>query len=292
MPHLCGWLPREGAQAKGHIVPDKILGNTEPRLYPAPLRDLDEPGSTLGPDVIAMAARVGKPLLPWQRWWAVHALELSLNGELRFDTVLTRTGRQNGRTELFRIVALVMMFGGASRRVYGLGHSRETAKESLWRLVDLMHRDHDLSSRVARTSRTNGAESVLLANGARYEIGSARPRPGHRLTVVDLLLLDDGLLEHLTWDEWAALALVTSDSISPLTLGSYNSDPKKDSVLEAFRVGDGVADFDWSAPPGTPLDDRDGWAAANPALGYTMPEFLLRRALDNTGDTTFRYEHM
>ena len=40
-----------------------------------------------------------------------------------------------------------------------------------------------------------------------------------------------------------------------------------------------LAYMEWSVSPGTALDDRDGWAAANPALGYRLTERFIETEL-------------
>src|SRR5712692_5944945 len=53
----------------------KIMGRTEPRLWTKPLRPLTRKTSK-GYEVIDFAEMIGEPLLPWEQWAAVHALEL------------------------------------------------------------------------------------------------------------------------------------------------------------------------------------------------------------------------
>ena len=48
--------------------------------------------------------------------------------------------------------------------------------------------------------------------------------------------------------------------------------------------------FEWSAPDGCAVDDPDGWAAANPALGHLMSEAAIRSALETDPEDVFRTE--
>jgi hypothetical protein len=61
---------------------------------------------------------------------------------------------------------------------------------------------------------------------------------------------------------------------------------------EAFANGndDSVAIFEWSAPPGCNVLDRDGWAMANPSLGYTITERTLASAARTDPEWVFRTE--
>ena len=75
----------------------RLLGCTEARLYTKPLRPLTRKTSK-GWEVIDFARMIGEPLLPWQEWAAIHALELMPGGDdFRFRTVLILVARQNGK---------------------------------------------------------------------------------------------------------------------------------------------------------------------------------------------------
>ncbi|MDN5919556.1 MAG: hypothetical protein L0I76_31395, partial [Pseudonocardia sp.] len=85
-----------------------LLGSTTPRLGTPPLVDGPPgpcgcgcaltPASSLGFEAEAFAIQVlSIALLPWQRHWLIHALELRPDGGYRFRTVLTLVGRQNGK---------------------------------------------------------------------------------------------------------------------------------------------------------------------------------------------------
>ncbi len=55
------------------------------------------PSTSLGFQAIAFAEHVlGQTLLPWQRFWLVHALELRADGTFRFRTILTLVRALNG----------------------------------------------------------------------------------------------------------------------------------------------------------------------------------------------------
>lgn len=54
--------------------------------------------------------------------------------------------------------------------------------------------------------------------------------------------------------------------------------------------GDSLGIFEWSAEPGCDVWDRDGWAQANPSLGYTITERALASAARTDPEATFRTE--
>jgi hypothetical protein len=85
-------------------------GAVEPRIFPAPLRELT-PDTSFGFDVIDFARDVlGTPLDPWERWLVIHAGELLPDGRPRFRTVLAIVARQNGKSFLMRVLILYWMF--------------------------------------------------------------------------------------------------------------------------------------------------------------------------------------
>jgi phage terminase large subunit-like protein len=73
---------------------------------------------------------LGFDLLPWQRWWLLHALELKHDGTYRFRTIVTLVGRQQGKTTLLKIVALWAMYLDRVHLVLGAAQSLDIARES------------------------------------------------------------------------------------------------------------------------------------------------------------------
>lgn len=81
------------------------------------------------------------------------------------------------------------------------------------------------------------------------------------------------------------------------------SDEEMDSPLSDGATAEAVANdlsqdendgalglFEWSAPPDCDVMDRDGWAWANPSLGYSISERTLAADAANDPEWTFRTE--
>ena len=115
----------------------KLLGRTEPRLLTPPLRPLNRKTSK-GFEVIDFAEMIGEPLLPWQQYAAIHALELLPDGSFRFKTVLILVARQNGKSNLKRIVSLWRMYIDGARNVLGVAQDVSLAREQ-WTLLPAHH---------------------------------------------------------------------------------------------------------------------------------------------------------
>src|SRR5580698_8235684 len=90
-------------------APKGIKGKTTPRLFTPPLRPLNRRTSD-GYDVADFAELTGAPLLPWERFAAIHGLELLPGGDYRFRIIIIIVARQNGKSHLKRTITLWRMF--------------------------------------------------------------------------------------------------------------------------------------------------------------------------------------
>lgn len=182
----------------------------------------------------------------------------------------------------------------------------------------------DLFELYKRTVMVNGKKSLELTTGARYKAKAAGRRSGRGLSG-DLVLLDE-LREHQSWDAWGAITKTTmardeamvwalsnaGDSLSVVLTylrkmahaaigdpdgingGSNPADLIVAEVdvedLEINQDDDSLGIFEWSAPPGCDIWDRDGWAQANPSLGYKISERTVASAAKTDPDGIFRTE--
>lgn len=271
----------------------RALGRREPRLFPAPLRRLTRKTS-LGFACITFAEQMlGMDLLPWQKWWLIHALELD-GGGFRFRVILTLVARQNGKTHLLKVLSLFFMYLGHARLILGAAQSLDIARESWQGAVELAESDPELRAEVEVVRRTNGEQELRLTNGARYRIAAASRGAGRGLSV-DLLVLDE-LREHRDWLAWAALSKTTIARPHAITVAISNAGDDQSAVLNALRstamggTDATLALFEWSAPDGCALDDRKAWAQANPGLGHTISEQAIETALATDPPPVFRTE--
>jgi hypothetical protein len=197
---LCGrhWLPSDPQRREG------LLGREEPRLWTRNLRPLTR-ANTHGWEAITFAETVlGFDLLPWQKWWLLHALELKQDGSYRFRTIVTLVGRQQGKTTLLKIVALWAMYLDRVHLVLGAAQSLDIARESWKGALDLARGNELLANELTRVTTGSIETAMTLTNGARYRITAATPGSGRGLSV-DLLILDE-LREQRDWEAWSALS--------------------------------------------------------------------------------------
>jgi hypothetical protein len=313
---------RFSATGRRDAARPKRMGHEVPRVFTPPLRPLT-PETSAGFSVIEFAESVLEvELFPWQKWLLVHALELLPDGSFRFRTVVVLVARQNGKSTLSQVLALWAMYVLGIALVIGTAQDLDVAEEIWQGAVELVEEVPDLADEIAHVDKTNGKKALRLKSGERYKVKAANRRAGRGLSG-DLILLDE-LREHTSWDAWGAITKTTmaranaqvwalsnaGDAASVVArylrrmaheaLGDPDgivkaADPGRaaevepdDEDLEAD--GDTLGLFEWSAPPGCDRWDRDGWAAANPSLGYTITERTIAGACKTDPEWVFRTE--
>jgi hypothetical protein len=306
----------------------KRYGSEVPRIYTPPLRKLT-PKTSLGFSVIEFAETVLLlELLPWQKWLLIHMLELLPDNSLRFRTVIVLVARQNGKSTLSQIIALWFMYVYGVGLVIGTAQDLDVAEEIWQGAVDLVEETPELDELKGQVVKVNGKKALVLTTGERYKVKAANRRAGRGLSG-DIILLDE-LREHQSWDAWGAITKTTMARAMALILALSNAGDATSVVLRYLRKmchaalgdpdginadddpstllpggddddledvefaldedDDSVAIFEWSAPPGCDIRDRDGWAQANPSLGYTITERTIASACRTDPEWIFRTE--
>lgn len=265
-----------------------------------------EPPTTLGYACIEFATDVlGVELYPWQRWLLIHALELHPDGSFRFRHLIVLVARQNGKSTLSQIIALYFLFCVPDcRLVLGTAQDLDTAEEVWDGAKEMIDENEELADLTLEPILRNGKKTIRLRNGARYKVKAAGRRSGRGLTG-DLIFLDE-LREHQTWHAWSAITKTTmarpnaqvwcfsnaGDATSVVlrylrkmahkALGDPDginaaedpaslleeSDLSPEDIEDLAVEDDSLFIAEWSAPPGCSVWNRDGWAQANPSLGY------------------------
>ena len=293
-------------------------GSETPRIFTPPLRELT-PDTTIGYDVIEFAEGIlGLTLHPWQRWLFIHALEIdgSFDTEWRFRyrTVVVEIGRQNGKTFVGMVLALFALYILGMALVLGTAQDLEQAEDTWAAAVEMAQGDPKLAAEIEHVWMTNGAKRIQLTGNRQYRV-KATTRKAGRGKSADLILMDE-LREHRDWESWGALTKTTIARDNALIWCMSNAGDASSVVLRHLRLQahrmlgdpDGVnralgdrADlmdgdeaalgwFEWSAEPDADPADPDAWAAANPSLGYTIPERNIRSALATDPPDVFRTE--
>ena len=278
-------------------APDLLVGCETPRLFTPPLRELT-PETSAGFGFIAFAEEIlGLHLLPWQRWLAIHGLELRPDGRFRFRTVLVLIARQNGKSTFLQALTLYFMWVLRIPMALIAAQSLEKAEEVWAGAVEMAEGTPELASEMESPVMAAGKKELRTTFGSRCKVQTANRKGGRALTA-DLVNLDE-LREHHSWDAWAALTKTTMARPNAMTWATSNAGDDLSVVLNDLReaglsqVGDPHTDFaifEWSGSEDCDLDDLDALAQANPSLGHTIELGSILAARRTDPEWVFRTE--
>jgi hypothetical protein len=256
--------PRDGSIHDDYVyagweswTPGRRYGNAVPRIFTPPLRELT-PETSLGFELIDFATDVlGVQLYPWQRWLAIHLLELTPADRLRFSTVLILVARQNGKSTFVAVLTLYLMIVQGWPLILGTAQDLGTAEEVWQFTLDLLQEDEELAALVAKVKRTNGKTEFKLATNERYVVKAASRKAGRGMSS-NLVVLDE-LREQQNWLAWAAITKTTNAQENRLLVGLSNAGDITSVVLRHFRLRahstlgdpDGIVPDDYSTGPTT-----------------------------------------
>lgn len=271
--------------------PDK--GHSHPRLFPRPLRELT-PDTSLGFSFLYFCKSIGLDLLPWQKFLAVHALELKENGEFRFREVVFLLPRQNGKSTFVAMLLSWLLTVRQTPLILGAAQNLQTAEE-IWNTVGNLIETHPtFKGELARPiTLTNGAKCITLTGGRRYMPIAAVGGAGRGLSPQAVFL--DEIREHHDWQAYAALSKAMMAQKFALLIAASNAGDAKSVVLSHLvaqgremifdDAEEGVGLFDFSAYD---FDDKEGdpssfefWRRSNPSLGYTVPRSAIQAAYNS-----------
>jgi hypothetical protein len=278
---------------KDRAQPRKLTGRTQPRLYTPPLRPLNRKTSR-GYEVADFADMIGEPLLPWQRWAAIHAMELLPSGEYRFRVVLILVARQNGKSSLKRTVSLWRLYMDGARLILGCAQDVSLAREQWNYCIQTIRDSPDLNSELETVRNVNGDEWFRITGGGRYKIAASNDKAGRGLSIDELNI--DELRTQTDWRAWSALSKTTMARPKAQTWCMSNAGSDESVVLNQLRDAaltgrdPSIGLFEWSAPDGCELDDTAAWCQANPGLGITVSDRAIRSALGTDPPAVFRTE--
>lgn len=270
----------------------KLYGRTEPRLFTPPLRTLTRRTSK-GYEVAEFADMIGEPLLPWQRWCAIHALETVPGGGFRFRVIIILVARQNGKSQLKRTITLWRMYMERPMLILGVAQDLSLAREQWNMCIETIQASPDLAAELGSMRRVNGDE-WFKASRSRYKIGAANRSAGRGLSIGELNI--DELREQRKWDAWSAVSKTTQAVEDAQIWAMSNAGDDQSVVLNQLRDAalsgrdPSIGLFEWSAEDDCELDDTAAWRQANPALGYLISEAAIRTAMITDPPAVFRTE--
>lgn len=288
----------------------KLYGRTQPRLFTPPLRQLSRRTSR-GYEVAEFAANMGEPLLPWQRWLAIHALELAPDGSYRFRVIVVLVARQSGKSSVKRTISLWRLYMDGAKLILGVAQDVSLAREQWQMAIDTIEGDPALAGELQNIRRVNGDEWFRIAeereitnddeedeyfdtSGGRYKIAASNRKAGRGLSLDELTI--DELREQRNWNAWAALSKTTMARANAQIWCMSNAGDDESVVLNQLRDAalagrdDSIGLFEWSGEDDCELDDWKQIAQANPGLGYTVSEAAIRTAITTDPVGVYRTE--
>lgn len=294
---------------------EQVLGKKEPRIWTRPLRRLT-PKTTLGYSAIEYAVSIlHMTLYPWQEWALIHMLEIvgdlgTANWRFRYRTVVIEVARQNGKTQLSKIIASYFQNVLGVESIFGTSLSLDKAEEVWDAVVFEQESNPALSGEIEVIARKNGGKKLVLTGNRTYKVGAPTRRAG-RGDSNDLVMLDE-LREQRDWETWSAAVASTVAKPRGLTICFTNAGDPDSIVLREVRSkaiakiegtkandfggnvnADALGLFEWSAPEKAETSDIKALAQANPALGYgrlTIDALMANR--ETFPESKFRSECM
>jgi phage terminase large subunit-like protein len=270
----------------------KLIGSATPRLFTRPRRPLTRQTSR-GYEVIDFARLIGEPLLPWQEFAVIHALELNPDGTYRYRTVLLLVARQNGKSHLLRVLTLWRMYIDGARRILGVAQDVALARDQWQMCQDTIHGCPDLEAEWGGVRNVNGDEKFWAGTG-RYAIKAANGKAG-RGGSNEMVIIDE-LREQHDDKGWAAVSKTTMARRDGQVWAASNAGSDASTVLNDLRAAalagndPSLCLLEWSAPDNCDLGDPKAWAQANPGLGHIITEQAIASARGTDRAATFRTE--
>ena len=263
----------------------KVLrGATKPRIQSIPLK-----GKSKVDDVIELANIIGMPLLPWQEYVLKDMLTVDSKGMFIRKTNLLLIARQNGKTHLARMLILAHLLKWDSKNILIMSSNRSMALDTFRQVAQVLETNETLKPFVKQIRYANGTESIEVLGKMDGRVVTARldvvaaTRDGSRGRTADFLFIDE--LREINEEGFRAAIPTTRARPAATTLLTSNAGDAFSVVLNGMRERalenppKSFGFYEYSAPQYCKITDRQGWAQANPALGFTISEEALEEAV-------------
>jgi len=254
-----------------------LRGATKPRLHSPLLK-----GENKLQDVLDIAEIIGEKLLPWQEFVLKDMLTVDKKGMWIKKSCLLLISRQNGKTFLARMLILAHLLKWDSKNVLIMSSNRSMALETFRQVASALENNDHLKGFVKQIRHANGTESIEMLSGARLDVVAAT-RDGSRGRSADFLYIDE--LREISEDGYRAATPTTRARPNAQALFTSNAGDAFSTVLNDLRERaidyppKSFGYYEYSAPQYCKIDDRNAWAMANPALGYTITEEAIEEAI-------------
>jgi len=254
-----------------------LRGATKPRLHSPLLK-----GESKLEDVKQIAEILGEPLLPWQEFVLKDMLTVDKNGMFIRKSCLLLISRQNGKTFLARMLILAHLLKWDSKNILIMSSNRSMALDTFRQVANALENNDHLKGFVKQIRYANGTESIEMLDGTRLDVVAAT-RDGSRGRSADFLYIDE--LREVSDEGFRAAIPTTRARPNSQTLLTSNAGDAFSTVLNGIRERaldyppKSLGFYEYSAPQYCNINDREAWAMANPALGYTITEEAIEEAI-------------
>lgn len=207
------------------------------------------------------------------------------------------TPRQNGKTQLIVARALAGLLLFDEQTIVVSAHRQDTARETFFRLVQLIEENPSLESRVDFIARSEMREFIRMKTGQEVRF-KARSSGSGRGFSCDCLLLDEAQI--LGAPAWSAILPTMSARPNPQVwlFGTPPTELDDGEVFERIRANglegkeSKIAYLEWSADEKDPIDDPETWAKANPAYGVRIDHEAIAAELASMSPDQFKLERL
>lgn len=269
-----------------------LEGQAPPRILHAPrVRD------NAWEDVSDLVAAYGLTLDQWQEEVLRAGLGERSDGRWAARQVGVSAPRQQGKTMLIvaRVLAGLLLFD--EKVIIVSAHRQDTARETFFRLVQIIEDNPKLEERVDFIARSEMREFIRMKSGQEVRF-KARTSSSGRGFSCDCLMLDEAQI--LSTEAWAAILPTMSARPNPQVwlMGTPPTPADDGEVFGRIRNAgiDGsertIAYLEWSAAPDDDFDDPRTWAKANPAFGGRISMEAIESERASMGDEQFAMERL
>jgi phage terminase large subunit-like protein len=174
-----------------------------------------------------------------------------------------------------------------------MSSNRSMALDTFRQVAYAIEGSAELSRQVKQIRYANGTESIELKNGHRLDVVAAT-RDGSRGRTASFLYIDE--LREISEEGYRAATPTTRAKVNSQALYTSNAGDAFSTVLNDLRERalsnppKTFGFYEYSAPAFCKIDDRDGWAYSNPALGYLFDEDVLAEAVSTQPIETTKTE--
>ena len=264
-----------------------MIGSQTPRLrVEPPLSSSDGEGAA------QLMAAYGVPLDPWQRMIIDCWLGRDDTGAYAVTSAGLSVPRQNGKNVCLEAVEFYGLLV-RGEQILHTSHQVVTAKKSFRRLEAMFtdRRHPEIAAQVRDIRYTNGEEAIYLTNGGGIEYSTRSRQRARGFDGVSRVVFDEA--QELTDDQvdaiMATLAASTTGTRQLIYTGTPPYPGAPGTVFRRRRAncltdpGAHDAWHEWSVDAKSvdeiPIDCRDLWYLANPALGIRLTEAFTAEEL-------------